>query len=516
MTKKQFDISPLKIVLPATLIFFIVSAIGIYNHELWLDEAQHFLIGRDSDSLTSMYYNMQYDGHVRLWNYCLFFITHYISATPFAMQTFHLLIITATVFIFLRFAPFDILTKLLIISGYFFLFEYNVISRNYALGILFLFACCRLLANEKKNVWWIGLMLVLMSNTHLFFAFAACGIFLYVFVHKLKRKNFDKHFFIFSFLFLLAILSVAVQIKIPSDRTYFHPEQMTWYTWDNISKAFYGLAKGFLPLPLSINGDFWNHFIFNKFPSLLQFFLALWLVIYPFLLLRRAKPAMLFFFCSIFLLFSFLLLSQSWAARYFGMAFIFFIASAWLAGNESINIFSIEKIQQTFLGSKLFYGFFYLLLACHIFSGAYSYITDLSRPFTEAKNVVDYIKSNQANKKVIVMDGYGAGPAVSAYLGRPVFYLNIDQNGSYCYWKKSWFEFSMGPLVAQLQKSIYANGQDSFLLVSIRDVKEKQIQSDNSIFHFRELSNFKNGIIKPDYYIYEVTRTKPDFVATNK
>ena len=92
----------LKIVLPVTLIFFIISAIGIYNHELWLDEAQHFLIGRDSDSVTSMYYNMQYDGHVRLWNYCLFFITHYISATPFAMQTFHLMIITATVFIFLR------------------------------------------------------------------------------------------------------------------------------------------------------------------------------------------------------------------------------------------------------------------------------------------------------------------------------------------------------------------------------------------------------------------------------
>jgi hypothetical protein len=65
--------------LAITIVFFIVSAWGIYHHELWLDEAQHFLIARDSESLRSLYFNMQYDGHVRLWNYLLYFITHYIS-----------------------------------------------------------------------------------------------------------------------------------------------------------------------------------------------------------------------------------------------------------------------------------------------------------------------------------------------------------------------------------------------------------------------------------------------------
>src|SRR5580658_4602091 len=119
MLNNEPDIAPLKFVIPASMLFFVVSAIGILHHQIWLDEAQHFLIGRDSNSLSSLYTNMQYDGHVRLWNYLLFFITHYISANPLGMQIFHLAIITLTVYVFLRYAPFDIFTKLLVISGYF-------------------------------------------------------------------------------------------------------------------------------------------------------------------------------------------------------------------------------------------------------------------------------------------------------------------------------------------------------------------------------------------------------------
>lgn len=408
MTKLNSNIAPLKYVLLCTFIFFIVSAIGIFNHELWLDEAQHFLIARDSNSLTSLYNNMQYDGHVRLWNYLLFFITHYISSSPVAMQTFHLIIITATVYIFLQFAPFDFVTKLLIISGYFFLYEYNVLSRNYALGILFLFACCRLLLNENKNIWWIGLMMILMCNTHLFFAFATSGIFLYTFAKRLKKKNLNKQFFILSCLFIVAISSVVIQIKIPPDNTYFHPEQNKWSSWDNFFMAFYGIAKGLLPLPLSINGDFWNHFLFDKISSPFKFLLAIVLIAYPFILLRKSKSVLIFYASSVSLLFTFLFISQSWASRYYGMTFIFFITAAWLAGNDSISVFSIEKISQHSMRKKLLYGFIYFIFLCHIFSGAYAYVTDVLRPFTEAKAVVGYLKLNQFDKEIIVVDGYGA------------------------------------------------------------------------------------------------------------
>jgi hypothetical protein len=102
---------PWKVLMPLMLLYAIVSTIGILHHEIWLDEAQHFVIARDSASITDLYKNMQYDGHVQLWNYLLYFITHYISAEVIAMQLFHLLIINAAVFLFLRFAPFPLWIK---------------------------------------------------------------------------------------------------------------------------------------------------------------------------------------------------------------------------------------------------------------------------------------------------------------------------------------------------------------------------------------------------------------------
>jgi hypothetical protein len=506
MQQHKLNIAPLRIVLPIMAVFFVISAIGIFHHELWLDEAQHFLIGRDSNTLTELYYNMQYDGHVRLWNYCLFFISHYVSANPVAMQVFHLIIICTTVFVFVRYAPFDMITKLLIISGYFFLYEYNVISRNYALGILFLFTACKLLGQGNKNLLWVGLLLVLMCNTHLFFAFAASGIFIYVSYGSLKQKNFDAYFFVFALLFVIALSSVIIQIKIPSDNTYFHPEKIEISSINTISSAFYGLAKGFLPIPLSKNGDFWNHFFFDNLPSFLQMFLALVLLIYPFLLLRKSKTALLFYAVSGFLLLLFLFISQSWASRYFGMFFIFFIVAAWLAGNESVNIFSIEKLRNGTAKAKLFYVFFYFILVCHVFSGVYAYGNDLARPFTEAKNAIRYLQSNHLDTNTIIVDGYGSGPALSAYLGKPVFYLNIDMLGSFCYWKKSYFEVPPKPLAEELMKSSYVATQTDFLLVSVRQVSVGEIRCTNCIYQFDELNRFTHGIKKPDYYIYKVTR----------
>src|SRR5450432_1776006 len=87
---------PLRQSLLLLSVYLLISIIGLAHHELWLDEAQHFLIGRDSHSMSSMYYNMRYDGHPRLWNWLIYLITHYITPSYIGLQVFHLLITTCT------------------------------------------------------------------------------------------------------------------------------------------------------------------------------------------------------------------------------------------------------------------------------------------------------------------------------------------------------------------------------------------------------------------------------------
>ncbi|MGN6476865.1 MAG: hypothetical protein ACTHKV_06545 [Flavipsychrobacter sp.] len=35
-------------------VYILLSLVGIYKHEVWLDEAHHFLLARDSSTFVSM------------------------------------------------------------------------------------------------------------------------------------------------------------------------------------------------------------------------------------------------------------------------------------------------------------------------------------------------------------------------------------------------------------------------------------------------------------------------------
>ncbi|MUL38781.1 hypothetical protein [Gloeocapsopsis dulcis] len=99
-------------------LFFLVSLIGILNHEMWLDELQAWLIAKDSTSLVDLFHNLRYEGHSGLWHINLYLISRF-TQNPTAMQFFHLSIATASVYIFVRFAPFTRLQKILFSFGYF-------------------------------------------------------------------------------------------------------------------------------------------------------------------------------------------------------------------------------------------------------------------------------------------------------------------------------------------------------------------------------------------------------------
>ncbi|MDP1801585.1 MAG: hypothetical protein Q8L81_09545, partial [Bacteroidota bacterium] len=114
------------------LFHFFLGLIGILNHEIWSDEAHHFLLARDSSTLFELYKNAAYDGHPLLWDTLLFFITRFSSSVIY-MQLLNIIIMLGTVFLFLKHAPFKKIISVLIVFGYFFIYEYHIISRNYAI-----------------------------------------------------------------------------------------------------------------------------------------------------------------------------------------------------------------------------------------------------------------------------------------------------------------------------------------------------------------------------------------------
>jgi hypothetical protein len=134
-----------------TLAFLLVAGLGIARHEMWRDEMHAWTFALDSRTPAELLHNMRYAGHPPLWHLLLFVLSRF-TARPEAMQALHLLLAAGTVWLFARFAPFSRRVRALFAFGYFPLYEYGVISRNYAIGALFLVAVCALRA-ARPRAW---------------------------------------------------------------------------------------------------------------------------------------------------------------------------------------------------------------------------------------------------------------------------------------------------------------------------------------------------------------------------
>jgi hypothetical protein len=122
-------------------------ALLLAHHEMWRDELQGWLLARDSGNLGQLWHNTRYEGHPLLWHLILFPLAH-LTASPVAMQVVHWGVAVGVAALVLFAAPFQVWVRALIVFGYFPLYEYGAISRNYGLTVLGLWLACAVLARH--------------------------------------------------------------------------------------------------------------------------------------------------------------------------------------------------------------------------------------------------------------------------------------------------------------------------------------------------------------------------------
>ena len=147
-----------------TFLFLVVGAFTASHHEMWRDEIQAWLLARDSTSVFDLFAHLKYEGHPGLWHLCLMPLSR-ITHSPVIMQMFHLLITGVTVYLFVRYSPFNWFQKLLFCFGYLVLYEYAIVARNYALGLLLITVFCVLFKERYKRFIWVGCVLFLLAHT---------------------------------------------------------------------------------------------------------------------------------------------------------------------------------------------------------------------------------------------------------------------------------------------------------------------------------------------------------------
>jgi hypothetical protein len=163
------------------------------HHELWRDEMHCWTLARNAhgfwDILTGV---RRYDGHPFLWYYLLHLVSR-LSRSVVALHGTTILLATVSAYLWLRDAPLPRFLRIPLLGTYLFFYEYSVLSRSYALGILCLFLFCRAYHRRPLRVPLLSLLLVLLALTSVYGALIAVALaamlFLQGFVDSLKAKE---------------------------------------------------------------------------------------------------------------------------------------------------------------------------------------------------------------------------------------------------------------------------------------------------------------------------------------
>ncbi|MFP5228446.1 MAG: hypothetical protein ACLGXA_12550 [Acidobacteriota bacterium] len=159
------------VLLAVLVLYAAVIAIGIAFHEPWADEAQAWLLARDSGFWHLMFHAIRYEGSPGLWHAFLWVLAR-AHVDYIGMRWVSGVMALAGVYVLLRWSPFPLILKILLPFGFWFAYQDSVVARSYVLFAILAFPAAALLrsinrpdhAPRRSQLVWLAILLGLMAN----------------------------------------------------------------------------------------------------------------------------------------------------------------------------------------------------------------------------------------------------------------------------------------------------------------------------------------------------------------
>jgi hypothetical protein len=297
---------------------------------MWRDEMQAWLVARDSVDVGELLRRIKYEGHPALWYLLLFGVTR-VTHHPEAMQALHLVIAACCVFCFARSAPFPTWVRSLFCFGYFPLYEYGVIARNYSLGVLFLFAAAALFHRRREHPWLVGILLALAAHTSMHALLVAAAVAVGIFGEPVVSPDSRTSFSTATKTFCLALAGIGLavfRLVPPADSGF--AEEWTLH-WDRIhAEQVLGVfSQALLPIPGGrfVWGELWLETGSHHFSPLVAAVFLAFVVFY----LAHRRVGLLVFAAGSTALFAFFYVKLGGSIRHHGFLFMNLVLALWLA-----------------------------------------------------------------------------------------------------------------------------------------------------------------------------------------
>ena len=152
--------------------FLALTTVLAINHVMWRDEVRALSVAIHSTSWGDLWNNLHSEGHPILW-YAILRVAYGLTHSVLVMPVLSIAFAAAAAFLILRFAPFPIWARLMIVFGAFLGYEFSVLARNYGIAILLMMVACILFPRRHERPILLGMTLALIANSSVHAALAA-------------------------------------------------------------------------------------------------------------------------------------------------------------------------------------------------------------------------------------------------------------------------------------------------------------------------------------------------------
>ncbi|MBF0487102.1 MAG: hypothetical protein HQK98_02975 [Nitrospirae bacterium] len=523
-----FDNSPPdnKFLFGCVLCFVALGLFNILHHVMWRDELEAWMMARDASSLSELFNNIKYQGHPALWFVTLYALSR-LTPNPLIMQIFHLALAVGTVYVALRSAPFTKLQKILFIFGYYPFFEYCVISRNYAFGLLLLLIFMSMFRpgfrpGVKKKYIHLSIVLFILCQTNPYGAVIAIALALTLLFELIFFKDTASpistktkwQFAAGAIIFAFGLLVSAAQMHPPHDSVWYHPTFLHDNKLVMLTKFLEAVAfiwRAYVPIPM-FNMHFWGHnFISHLFADPVNavkatVVLSIILLIFSLTLFLRRRLALFYYTVGTFgiVLFSYAIYGGS--IRHWGHYFIVFVSAVWLSNLYAAKPFNsgnsgvLNKICEfkicKFIEDKrgaIFTAFLVVNVIAAVTANTLNYLY----PFSANRETATFIKDNGLDKMPILGDKDYAVSGVAAYLNRPIYYPVTQRHATFIIWDNKREGVNASNILKYAGQYLLMEKQDILLVLTYPPSKDSLAMYNNVSF----IKAFENSTLYEERFL---------------
>lgn len=486
-------------------VFLLLSIVAVLEHEMWRDELENWLVPRDSSSLAQLFHIRRYGGHPALWYLILYPLSRF-TRDPLAMQLVHVVLASAAIFIFARWSPFSRLQKLLFTFGYFPFFEYAVISRNYVISELLIFAFCALLGTARTRPLYLAIVLFLLANTTIYgliIAIAMTMALLYRWIIETRMSGAVapgwKEIALSLTIVAGGVAAAVLSVMQPPDAGF----AAAWNLNLDLRKAAIVLTtifQAYVPVPNFFNYHFWNTNIFMRGPgSIAAAFLSAVLLAFSAALFARTRAVLLLYVTGTLGILLFTYVKYYGYLRHNGNLYLVLIACLWLSSSVSERGPGQPPSPVTSFIQRYKGAFITAILCLHIPGGIFAWGMDLVYPFSAIRATADYMKAAGLQEMRVVGSDERFVSPITGYLEKTFYYPDSERFGTHIVYNAGTRGRSSTEILERARQFLH-QGQPAVLLVL--SFKLKDPSHDLNI---KELKHFESGIVgDEEYFLYLV------------